>query len=575
MDLEFVDRASERKNLFRLIRIKPSRPRVITLDSPAGMGKTRLLLEVCRDLVKDAYRHQVEWRIVRLDFRKHFPQRYRNEQDVIEEIARQICRDTTWSNIFQLIQESDPDDQLFIQQATLIPLENAGRQALLHMATGIPPDVLAQINHLIAEAFENADIEEARRLGNLLSVQDLVGFILDKRNQPDHGLVPDHMLIMIDGMDAITDKGLRGWMVNNLALGVGIHGSLQNAFRRFVVVISGRFVEQDLDPSKKERDFLEIPLRSFADESESVGDLISQFDDHAFNAQDDMVSRLARKLCQVCGGHPRVIKEAATKLYARPGHFAALDMDPEGIDYWYTKEELTHALRQDRQAAISEILEGVGHQEQCLLGLLSIFRRFYAATLEFLSRKIQEEQLHEYYDCFQENIGELYNRLKDTRLIGNDEADGPFDSDRFSLNLLSAQMRDQDPQMFQRLNEWAVDLFADWVKGKFSDEPDAPLQRYPLHQRICVCEWLFHRLQLTGCCSELADAGPLGQEISDELEEILEPIAPFPRQPLAEQRQWIRKYVENDNQIDHLIWEISNEDKARHDIIRGTILQAF
>jgi len=575
MEPEFVDRARELENLFRLIWVKPSQPRVITLDSPAGMGKTRLLLEVCRDLVKDAYKHQMEWRIVRLDFRAGFPEQYSNRKDVIEEIARQICRDTRWSIIHDLIERVDPDAQILVQHAAFIPMEDQVRKALLDMVTEISGKTREQINGIIAQAFTDADIEEARRRGRLLSVQDLVGFILDKRGQPDHRFIPDHVLIMIDGVDAITDDGLRGWVVNNLALGLGIHSSLQNVFRRFAVVISGRFVEQDLDASKKARDLLVIPLRSFADESESVRDLISQFDDQAFNAQDDMVSRLARKLCQVCGGHPRVIKDTATELYARPGHFAALDMDPEGIDYWYAKEGFTQVLRQYRQIAISEILEGVGRQEQRLLGLLSIFRRFYAATLEFLSRKIQEEQIHQYYDCFQGNVGELYNRLKDTRLVGNDEADGPFDSDRFSLNLLSAQMRDQDPQMFQRLNEWAVDLFADWARGRFSDDPDAPSQCYPLHQRICVCEWLFQRLHLTVCCSELAMAGPLGREISDELQEILKHIVPYPRQTMAEQRQWIKNLVENDKQIDHLIWEISNEDKARHDIIRGTILQAF
>jgi hypothetical protein len=570
MELEFVDRAADVENVKRLIWVKPSRPRVITLDSPAGMGKTRLLFEVCRDLVREAYRREVEWRIVRLDFRQHFPEQYGNEKDVIEEIARQLCRDTMWDNICKLIQEADPDDQVFIQQAAFIPMEDEVRQALLDMAAGIPSDVRAKINHIIAGAFQNADIQEAGQRGDLLSVPGLVGFTLDTCHR-----IPGHVLLIIDSVDAITDERLRRWVVNNLALGLGVNVGLQNAFRRFAVIVSGRFVEHDLDPLRKEQDFQEIPLPSFADKSFYVADLIRRFDDAVFNAQNDLVSTLARKLCQTCGGHPKVIKDTAAELYACPGHFAALDTDPQGIDYWYDQDRFKGVLRQYRDKAISEILEGIEEQERCLLGLLSVFRRFNPATLEFLSDKIQENQLHEYAKCFRGDIKELYKNLRETRLIGNDEAKDPFDSDRFSLNLLSAQIRDKDPDLFRLLNEWAVALFADWIKGKFSDDPDAALQPNLVYQQIGVCEWLFHRLHLADCCSKLSDADKLGEEISDELKEILKDILPYPFESQAQQRRRIQEIVENDEKIDHVTWEIALEGKTRHDTIRSKILQAF
>lgn len=568
--LEFVDRVDELQNVSRLIRIKPPRPRVIVVDSPAGMGKTRLLFQVCRDLVRDAHRQQREWRIVWLDFRKHFPRQFSNKKDIIEEIARQICRDTKWSNIYNLISVADPDNQMLIQQAASIPMEDNIRQALLDLIADISPDVLAQIGDIIADAFKNADIQESRQRGDFLSVPGLVGFVLDVGQQ-----LPDQVLLIIDGADAITDDGMRRWVVNDLALGLGLHRGVQNAFKRFAVIVSGRFIEQDLDPSRKERDFQEIVLRSFTDKSGDVGDLISQFGDEAFNTQNEIVARLARKLCQVCGGHPKVIKQTAAELYAGRGHFSALDMEPEGIAYWYDQDRFRKALRQYRDTAISEILEGVGDQERCLLRLLSVFRKFNPATLEFLFRKIQEQRLLRFYDCFQGDLRELYSNLQKTRLIGNDELKDPFDSDRFSLNLLSAQMQDEDPEMFRLLNEWAVHLFANWAKGRFSDDPNDQLQLSPLYQQICVCEWLFHWLHLAECCSELTDANLLGQQISKELEEILEDIVPHPFQSAADQRQRIKRYVENDEQIKHLIWEIALEGRARHNTIRDKILRAF
>jgi hypothetical protein len=207
--------------------------------------------------------------------------------------------------------------------------------------------------------------------------------------------------------------------------------------------------------------------------------------------------------------------------------------------------------------------------------LLSVFRKFNSATLEFLFRKIQEKDLHKFFDYSQGNISELYSNLQKTRLIGNDELKHPFDSDRFSLNLLSAQMQDQDPEMFRLLSKWAVHLFTNWAKGRFSDDPNERWQISPLHQQICVCEWLFHRLHLAECCSELTDANLLGEQISKELPEILKSIVPFPLTSKADQRQRIKRYVEKDKQIEHVIWEIALEDKARHDTIRDKILRAF
>jgi hypothetical protein len=341
------------------------------------------------------------------------------------------------------------------------------------------------------------------------------------------------------------------------------------------VVVSGRFLEQDIDPQRRGRDFQEIVLRSFSNKSVYVGELIRQFRDEIFNANDYLVSRLARRLCQVCGGHPRVIKEMAITLHDGSGHFAALSMDPEGVGYWYAQEQFKEKLDQYRTDAILEILSDIDEQKRDLLKLLSVFRKFNAATLEFLSHKIKEQQLHKFYGWFDGDIKGLYRRLQQTRLIGNDEAKDPFDSDRFSLSLLSAQIQEDDPKTFGMLNEWAAGLFADWVRGRFSDDPDTPLMPNPEIQRVSVCEWLFHRLRLAECCSELSDADRIGVQISAELETILKHILPDPFEGKAGPLKRIRGDIEKDEQIDHLIWDISLENPTRHDTIRNKILQVF
>lgn len=578
MEFEFVDRSDERSQLRRTIQITQSRPRVIVVDSPAGMGKSRLILEVCGDLVRGNAGRRVEWRIVRIDFREEFPFLCANEQEVIEEIARQLFRDTRWSSIVGLLQDATMEDLFLIQQAAFVPMEDEVRQALLELVVGLDPQVMLTIKDSLAEAFASSDIVQARRAGLLRSVDGLKDFILARCYPEEQRTIPQHVLVVLDGVDAIEESRMRRWVINDLALYLGTHTGLQTAFERLAVIVSGRFVEPDLDPVRRRRSFQEMVLRSFTDKPEYVEDLICQFDDPSFCGQKNLVERLARKLCHACGGHPRVIKDVAVRLHAGQGHFSGIEMDPEGVGYWYDDDRCRGTLRECRDTAIAELLMDVAEGEQELLRLLSVFRKFTPATLEFLSRKIREHEITEYYACFgkfEADIRELYNRLKQTRLIGNDQAKGPFDSDRFALSLLSAYLHDQKPKLFGMLNEWAVELFANWIKGKFSEEADAPLRPNHAFQRVGVCEWLFHRLHLAECCSRYTDADQLGQEISAELTVLLKEILAYPDESQADQWRRIGEDVEEDEQIGHLMWEIALEDDNRRNAIRQKILGAF
>ena len=73
MDLEFVDRDTVLKQLIKLTQVAPSTRYVLLVDSPAGMGKTRLLIEVCREIIRLAHEREVPWKIIRLDFRDDYP----------------------------------------------------------------------------------------------------------------------------------------------------------------------------------------------------------------------------------------------------------------------------------------------------------------------------------------------------------------------------------------------------------------------------------------------------------------------------------------------------------------------
>jgi len=593
MALEFVDRKKVLEQLVKQIQMASSKRRVILLDSPAGMGKTRLLIEVCREIIRHVHEREVPWKIIRLDFRDDYPRPLNSRGDIIREIARQICRDISWHSIRDLVARAQPEDQIWLQQVALIPMQDETRKALLRAVCNVPHEDLEKIRRLLVHAFDDIDIEQLKETRHEPDVADLVGFILNTK-AAHHGdaekqyRIPNHILLVIDGLDALRDD-LRDWVINELAFGLAFQfDGLQRAFERFVVIVSGRFIGQTVDSARKHH-FKETVLESFEDLIEDVEDLLGQFKDEVFNDTDMLVSRLARKLSQISGGHPKVIKETATKLFEQHNCFSALIMDPLGTGYWYNDPNFQHFLTELRNTTIDDIVDKTSQRQQRLLELLSVFRQFNSATLAFLSSRITEYQnpprfLRPYVDCLQDDISEetsdkekaerLYTSLLRTRLIWNGGLE-PFGSDRFGLRLMAARMQDQQPDLFRQLNEWALELFEDWAKGRFCDDPNALSPVIGGHQRICVCEWLFHRLHLIAPCAGAEAAIRVGKEISQELRHLLEYVEPFPNEEKPRQLERIRNCIEQDRQIKHLIWEIAYEKEVIYDEIQDRILQSF
>lgn len=603
MDLNFVDRDEAREQLFKLLEQETFFPRIGLVDSPAGMGKTYLLLDTCRKLIPDP--DQAEWKFVWLDFRTNYPEQWSDQKNILMEIAHQLCEDIHLRNLQILLTQTQEKDLLLIQRA----LENARRilavlegQAAGFTSLTIPPHLqveledkrkeVAQLESDLKSTFQLPDYIQPDQLpqnstlydANIKPLRDeqkpdiisLAGFILEKRKS-QFCVLPDRVLVVLDGIDAIKDDSLRKWIVNELAIGLGTHDGLRGAFKRLAVVVSGRFIRKDKDP-KLSLHIEEIPLHSFLNKEyydeksriEYIKTLIKQFDDSHFNAKGDLVSRLARKLAQICGGHPKVIKEIARNLFDRRGNFNALQHDPQQPRYWYNDPGFQKILRTCRNGAIEEMLEGVSSQQKLLLELLSIYRKFNSATLEFLFSQIQEHsksnrQLNRYADCLPDDTDRVspYENLKETKLI--DEFLASFDSDRFALSLIPARMENEQHDLFCLLHKWAADWFRDRVTDPYPGE----------YQQTCVVEWLFHRLHWVDRCASTLDAMKTGQEIVKELEEVIDCVKPFPNESIDRRRQKILTYIKRDEQIDHLIWEIALEKSDVHDIIQNLIWDTF
>lgn len=585
MPLDFVDRDLLVHRLSTRIKVAPPQKRLALLDSPAGTGKTYLIIKVCLELIEHTHgqEEQEPWKIIRLDFRDP-SKRYGDRRDILEDIARQIVRDIQWDNIRDMVAQAGRKDQILVEQATSIPMADEERQALLRAVQKISPEDLGTIRQLIVDALDNVDLQELRQVKEFKDpdkqVAVLVAFILKKRAQAANRYpIPSNVLLVFDSLDALDDESLQDWITSQLAL--GLHDGLQTAFERFFVIVSGRFIEQSLPHAVQERYYTNFVLEPFI--PEVVEDLIRQFGDRSFNRQHALVSRLGRKLTQICGGHPKVIKDIASILYEHPGHFSGLVHDPLQVGYWYNNPliGIRPTLVDLRDEIINKTVEGISRQQKLVLELLSVFRKFNSATLETLRSKVRSctnppQALHQYGGCIGDDVDHLFNNLLETRLIwyGGVEL---FCSGRTLLNLMAAQMQEQEPALFCLLNHWAVEIFENWAKGCFADDPESLRPIPGDYQRLCICEWLFHRLRLVDHCESIAQAQDLGKAISQELDTVLDYVVPFPGQTdNSRLRQLIRDMgVAKDQQTNHLIWEIALEDPGRSDVIRAQILDTF
>lgn len=540
------------------------------LDSPAGMGKTELLNEVCRELMHYDYIGDREWKIVRLDFRDS--QLY-NLEDVLEEIARQICRDILWDSILDLVQGAESEDEyVLLWQAASIPMADESREALLKLVKAISRQDLPQILELIVNTFQNVDVHKLLDQPDFrdpeLQVDTLANFILERRiadqeENQDQCLIPGNVLLILDSLDATNDK-TRKWVINNLAPRLHKLMLPLPEFTRFAIIVSGRFIEQDLEI---------IDLYDILYLDPFTPDIVEDLILRACGHQKTSVSGLARKLAEVCGGHPGVIKGTVIKLRDHHVPFSLAVADPSSYD---DNPMIRESLRQRRTQAINDILKTA---DEHLFELLSVFRQFNSATLDILSCKVQvSSDLAAYRQHLQGNVYKLFDSLLETRLIweGGIEL---LSSDRIILSLMAARMQDEKPDLFRLLNEWAVEIFANWFKGKFADDPKNLRPREGSYQQICLVEWLFHQMRLVNCCRVLQQALVAVEKVSRDLDDLLNELRPLPdglvSMNLRKQLEIIRGSIERDPGIVHQMLEVAGNDQKMYRAIRGQISQVF
>jgi hypothetical protein len=561
MLIQFVDREAELRDIENAIFTNRLRPRVLALSAPAGMGKTHLLIELCRKLVANA-----DWRIVRLDFREPFPCSLDDRVEVLREIARQLCRNVETAQIADLIASANSQSRLLLRQAARIPLSDDILGALLRMAANAPVEDLIRAAPLFVSAFRDAPVATAM----LRSTNDLVRFMFDSKD-----VIGGPVLVILDGADAIQDDAMRTWVINDLAVRVGTDFGLHQVFQDLSVIVAGRFIDRDLDRTLKPQFFqLFDDLESFSGRSYLVADLVQQFNDPVFNQSPDRVRQLGRKLTQMCGGHPAIIKETAAELRAAPHGFAILNMNPLLPVHWTEQKDIKNTLGRRRAQAVDEILRGVRPEQKELLKRLSIYRKFNSATAEFVAKKLQTLGSG-YAGPMHHDVRELYHGLSATRLVVSDGAEDLFDSACFSLNLLAAEMQDQEPETFVLFHNWAAELFENWTRRINLGGP---------YQWDCICEWLYHRLHLVQHWVWTHRHSPDASEVRaarvdsllSDFCRILKSLTIDPE--VADPERFVRPIearVGKDEQIDHLIWEIALEDERVHDRILRQLTSAI
>lgn len=596
---DFVDRQL-RDMLITYFETPPNDKKMILLDSPAGMGKTYLMTQVCLSLLEHARtKRNRHWKFIRLDFRG--PQAYHTRTHILEEIARQFCSDLRWDTICnQLSQaaQNDPGSLELLKRITKVPLSEDAEAALLRTLSNIVKEDMQSIGNALVRLFRDAPIQELQDQAAFhkenVQIYALIEFVQALRERQEQSArkkdaepFPTHAILILDSLENIADPDLLKWVLNRLA--PELHNGLQGiAVQNFFVIAMGRFISHNLEMGTRKLYFSRYELDPFP--KTVVEDLLRCFEDQQFSDPKNaaQVSQLARKLTWVCGGHPRLLNKVVLTLYNRPLHFSSLRHDPRDRMYWYNNPVLgiQQILINERQMAIGEITSILSQEEKQTLELLSVFRNFNVATLDFILNKIATLNQPGAWPQFSSNVRKLFDQIEGRRLIGSSRV-APFYSGHVVLRLIATQMLAQDPPTrFCQLNQWALEMFENWVRGCFPNNPDRPQPIPGDYQKICVVEWLFHRLCLARYCPDKnpLDQSPgrsalidLAQDISDQLANILQNVVDFPylANSRVQQIHEIATAIEDDEQIDHLIHEIAWEDQALYDDIRSRILMAF
>lgn len=555
----------------------------ILLDSPAGSGKTRLLLEVSR-LVAKTCKH------IRLDFRRepNGTTPYPTEQSVLEEIARQACLDTAKSNIYELVQLHLAGDSkaraLLEREMETLPEADAQRKEMLAWLAKAEVDNLPEaIKKSLTEEFKKIDLQPLTRLLGGQSPQKQF-FLFKDFLKGRHKLPPEggSMLVIFDSLE-LAKPEVQTWILETLAFNL-IQGLHENGY---YVIVAGHALSQRLSSEAKmkyviyrlealtPRYIKELLLRNYPDP------------DFAGATYDTQAESLARKLTQACGGHPGLIKAVAKKLYAReanPGNFHYLVFDPTLADYWYTAYASEY-LKEARQAATQQIIgprsaKALEPEEPVALALhlLSCFRCFGSTTLAVLLPKARERfsgdphwkrYIRALLDPLEEDanlLDRLFVELQETDLIWDEGLGSYFYSGGILFQLEAAHWREARPEWFAQINLCAAELFGEWFS---SQDADAPFQA------ACLREWLFHRLTAASLAAK-----PAAQlaAILDELRQLLAQLKPVPSNRSENYlRQKVKRLIakEIDWHIDHLLWEIVGEDKRDHDKWATELLNIF
>jgi len=592
---DFVDREERNRLIANFQRsLQPGQTqseKLIMLEKSAGMGKTYLMGQVCQELIANGKKSTppLYWKFVYLDISQTAGQV--SKRWILENIARQFCSNITWETLVnQHLCDDDRPLKAWEHLADYIEQNqdfDIIQGILMRTIPGLTREDMNVFNAQLMAIFKQTNIfgltESDDFEAEEAQVKVLVNFLQAYRDDCEcqENPYPNRAILILDSLDEIQKASLLKWVLNELC------PSLQEAFPgkvvdNFFVIVLGRFIGNNVDTSG--RYYTRHRLKTFS--TEVVKDYLMLFKDRKFNLQSDQVYRLARKLAWECGGHPRILRVIAEYLYNhQKAHFHGLYYDPYDGMYWFREPEVQALLLKEREAAIDQMVRAHDSDIARGLRLLCVFRQFDSVILEFMIQKVKNSEWADILAPKDPDAVRLFNNIESQRLIGGLEHP-PFHSGHVVLRLGAAQMRTEKPEMYQRFNAWALDLFRDWVQGRQTWEG----RLYPnaSDQKLFASEWLFHRLCMAGyALNHPVPAKNVREEqllkeirlIVDGLKDVLNLILPNSKDPLARRRliDSIKDAVdpEKDEDIDYLIWEMAWEDKRLRDKICVDIQNAF
>ncbi|MBW7848624.1 MAG: hypothetical protein H3C41_11150 [Bacteroidales bacterium] len=355
-----------------------------------------------------------------------------------------------------------------------------------------------------------------------------------------------NVLVIIDSLDLLSNENeVLAYIWNDFVR--TLSKSLQGA-QKFRVIFSGRYIES-LWKGDWKHNLRKLQIGAGEglapfDENvvvEAIRVICERKNKHAVSDLDMEI--IAREVVQVSGGNPKCIMQILNELDTL--NFK-INLDINSSTYYFSSEIKRKFIRDYIDPELDVILRGVSPSVREALIVLSAFRGFNSSTILALAKAS--------FIKWSDTPSSLLTALvSETHLITGPNEQSPLFSDRIArLMLVSKLQNDNNGFDYNKITQFAIDLYKQWNAGLDVDgstlpnRPSDQLQLFLIKEGLYhYCEWiLLRKVNPVVALNEIRDY------LTSQVKLL---ISPFGENGISDLVEQLKNKVEADAQVVSLL----------------------